>query len=160
MPNTWVVNASPIILYARIGKLNLIDFLATDVIVPKKVIEEVAQGTLKNNTAEDAVSWAIQYKQQNITVPASVERWDLGPGESQVISFVMQDNYWAVLDDKMARRCINAHGLRMTGSLGIVLRARLKGFIDEARPLLYELRNAGLYVDVGLVEKALNSIGE
>lgn len=96
MPNTWVVNASPIILYARIGKLNLIDLLASDVIVPKKVIEEVEQGALKNNTAEDAVSWAKQYKKQNITVPASVERWDLGPRESQVISFVMQNKYWAV----------------------------------------------------------------
>ena len=160
MPNTWVVNASPIILYARIGKLNLMDLLAKDVIVPKKVIEEIEQGALKNNTAEDAVSWAIKYEQQNITVPVSVERWDLGPGESQVISFVMQDKYWAVLDDKMARRCINAHDLKMIGSLGIILRARVKGFIDEARPWLYELRNAGLHVDVGLVEKALNSIGE
>lgn len=154
MPEAWVVNASPIILYARIGRLDLIEALAPRVIIPQKVIEEIQHGASKDDTANDAVSWAMRYSHRNLSIPASVERWDLGPGESQVISVCMatltpRENQtadasqptsphsefrWAVLDDKMARRCVSAHELEMIGSLGIILRAKVKGLINSARP--------------------------
>ena len=89
-----------------------------------------------------------------------MERWDLGPGESQVISFCLKNKYLAVIDDRMARRCISAHGLKVIGSLGIILKAKLHGLIDTARPWIYKLRDYGLYVDNDLVERALKSIGE
>jgi predicted nucleic acid-binding protein len=36
VPEAWVVNASPVILYARIGRLDLIEALAPRVIIPPK----------------------------------------------------------------------------------------------------------------------------
>ena len=160
MPKQFVINASPIILYARIGKLNLLNELSSGVLIPDKVIEEIQKGAFKDNTAQEALAWAKQYRLENITVQPSVELWNLGPGESQVISRCLQSNSWAVLDDKMARRCIQAHDLEMTGSLGIIIRAKLFGLVSSARPWLFKLREAGLRVDPHLLEKALDSIGE
>ena len=160
MHNAWVVDASPIILYSRISRLDLINSLAPGVIVPEKVIDEIRIGIEKDNTAGDALSWSVRYQQTDLHVPSSVERWDLGPGESQVISFCLKNKYLAVIDDRMARRCISAHGLQVIGSLGIILKAKLHGLIDTARPWIYKLRDYGLYVDNDLVERALKSIGE
>jgi predicted nucleic acid-binding protein len=158
--DAWVINASPIILYGRIGRIDVIERLAPSVIVPTAVIEEIRKGVHKDNTAKQAITWAEQYKHPNIEIPSSIERWDLGQGESQVVSMSLQGKRWAVLDDRMARRCVNAHGLQMTGSLGIILRAKNSGIIKAARPWVYKLKDEGMYVDVDLVERVLSAIGE
>ncbi len=160
MTDAWVINASPIILYGRIGRLDLLEHLAPSVIVPATVIEEIRKGVHKDNTAKQSIAWAKQYKYPDIEIPSSVERWDLGQGESQVISISLQGERWAVLDDRMARRCVYAHGLQMTGSLGIILRAKNSGIIDAARPWVYKLKDVGMYVDVDFVERVLSAIGE
>ena len=160
MTDAWVINASPIILYARIGKLDVIERLAPKVIVPVTVIEEVQSGLQKDSTAKEAITWALQHQRPDISIPSTVERWDLGPGESQVISFCLRGERWAVLDDRMARRCISAHGLQMIGSLGMILRAKKFGLIDAARPWVCKLKDEGMYVDVDLVERSLLAIGE
>jgi predicted nucleic acid-binding protein len=156
----WVINASPIILYARIGKLDILEQLAPRLIISETVIEEVHFGNHKDDTADQAVAWATRYRYPDIAIPSSVERWDLGPGESQVISHCLQGPRCAVLDDQMARRCIGAHMLRMIGSLGVILRAKERGLIDKARPWVYKLRSQGRYVTDELIERSLSAIGE
>jgi predicted nucleic acid-binding protein len=43
----WVVNASPLILFSRIARLDLIERLAPTILVPDAVIEEVRFGEHK-----------------------------------------------------------------------------------------------------------------
>ncbi len=64
--DAWVINASPLILYARIGRLDLFEQLAPALIVPEKVIEEVQDGVHKDRTAPAAVAWAMQYQYPNL----------------------------------------------------------------------------------------------
>lgn len=92
MIDAWVLNASPIILYARIGRLDIIERLAPGLIVPATVTEEVKAGVHKDATAKNAAAWAAQFQRPDILIPSKVERWDLGPGESQVISFCRRAN--------------------------------------------------------------------
>mgnify|MGYP006306647787 CR=1 FL=1 len=65
-----------------------------------------------------------------------------------------------VLDDREARRCARALGLRVIGTLGIVGRAKERGLIGRAAPLIRQLREKGLYATDDLVESLLNEIGE
>jgi hypothetical protein len=48
---SWVINASPLILFARIGHLHLIERLARTVLIPNAVLEEVRYGQEKDRTA-------------------------------------------------------------------------------------------------------------
>jgi len=73
--DAWVVNASPIILYARIGRLDVIERLAPRVVVPETVIEEIQAGVQKDSTAAEAVSWAYSIKEE--TSP-SHPKWNAG----------------------------------------------------------------------------------
>lgn len=131
MNEAWVVNASPLILFSRIGRLDLIERLAPAILIPDSVIEEVRAGQHKDPTAATALLWAEQYQVENVTVAASIEHWDLGPGESQAIAHSVGASRWAVLDDRAARRCAIAHGIPVIGSLGVVLRSKKSGHERE-----------------------------
>jgi predicted nucleic acid-binding protein len=156
----WVVNASPLILFSRIGRLDLIERLAPTILVPHAVIEEVRAGQGKDPTAAAALRWAEQCRVDDVTLVASIEHWDLGAGESQVIAHCVGTPRWAVLDDRAARRCAVTHGVPVIGSLGVVLRSRKKRNIDRARPLVERLIAAGMFLDDEFVDRVLVSVGE
>jgi len=156
----WVVNASPLILFARIDRLDLIEHLAPAIQIPNAVIEEVRAGQDKDRTAATALEWTGKYRVEDIAIAASIEHWDLGLGEAQVIAHCVDGSRWAVLDDRAARRCATAHGVRVIGTLGVVLRAKKAGQVGSARPLVKELVAAGMFMGDGFVEGVLASIGE
>lgn len=160
MSEAWVVNASPLILLTRINRLDLIERLATGVAVPDAVITEVRTGHHKDSTAGRALEWAQTYRVPDLPLAASVEHWDLGAGESQVIAHCISQPRWAVLDDLAARRCAAAHGIQTIGTLGIVLRAKARRQIDLARPLVEALRAAGMFLDDRFMNDALAQVGE
>jgi predicted nucleic acid-binding protein len=87
--------------------------------------------------------------------------WDLGSGESQAISMAARlGAARVVLDDLEARRCASSMNIRVIGSLGVVIMAKQKGLITEAKPVVERLLRVGLYLDDGLVAKALGMVGE
>lgn len=160
MSEAWVVNASPLILFSRIARLDLIERLAPTILVPDAVIEEVRFGEHKDRTAATAVEWAGRYRVADIAVATSIEHWDLGLGESQVIAHCSGGSRWAVLDDRAARRCAVAHNVPVIGTLGVVLRSKTNHQIENARPLVKELIAAGMFLDDEFVDRVLASIGE
>ena len=74
MSEAWVVNASPLILFSRIGRLDLIERLAPAILIPNAVIEEVRAGQQKDRSAATALKWAERYRVDNVTVVASIEQ--------------------------------------------------------------------------------------
>jgi predicted nucleic acid-binding protein len=65
-----------------------------------------------------------------------------------------------VIDDLAGRRCAEAHGLPLIGTLGVVVLAKRIGRIAAARPVIEELRNAGLRVTDDVVANALKRANE
>lgn len=93
--------------------------------------------------------------------PENILIWDLGPSETQVINHaVMHSADRVVLDDLEARRCAKAMGRTIIGTLGIVGRAKVRGLIDRAEPVIWRLRESGLYVSDDLVKKLLREVRE
>lgn len=87
--------------------------------------------------------------------------WKLDAGEEAVLSLALRNpGCEVVLDDRAGRRCAEAHGLALIGTLGIVILARRIGRIPEARPLILELRRAGLRVSDDVIAAALKRAGE
>ncbi len=160
MSEARVSNASPLILFARIARLDLFERLAPSIIVPRAVFEEVRAGQEQDPTAAIALAWAAERCVPDATVPVGVEHWDLGSGESQVIAHGLSGSRWVVLDDLAARRCAVSHGLAVIGSLGVVLRSKQRGLLDEAKPWVTKLTEAGMFMEDRLLALALESVGE
>ena len=156
---TWVVNASPLILLGKLGRIDLLDSLTSGILVPDAVYREVEAG-MDDAGVVAALKWAGTRRVADVGVPASILGWDLGAGESQVLAHCLAGGYGAVLDDGEARAAAKVHSLPLVGTLGIILRARRAGLLPAARPLVERLLESGSYLSADLVREALAKIGE
>ena len=160
MSDLWVVNASPIIALAKIGRLSLLDDLCKDLFVPEAVVAEILAGP-SSDPARQSIEdgWGSTVAVDNI-VPDLLE-WGLGAGETAVLALAMKRKpATAVLDDAAARTCARAWGIEVIGTLGVVLRARKKSLIPSAADVLKSLRASGLRLDDKMICSALEGIGE
>jgi predicted nucleic acid-binding protein len=103
----WIINASPLILLGKLGRTDFLERLARQVIVPQAVFREIAAGATGDVAMEVALGWAATRVQDDILVPPSISAWDLGAGESQVLSHCLAGGlatgpYWMMA--KHARR--------------------------------------------------------
>ena len=85
----WIINASPLILLGKIGQLELLPCLSTDMLIPAGVVMEIQQGAV-NDVARQ---WLAEISQdQIVAVPhihSVVVAWNLGREESEVLSFAV-----------------------------------------------------------------------
>lgn len=161
MDRALVVNASPLILLARIDLLDLLASLAKLLVVPEAVIREVQAGSHRDGTADKVKDLASILQVDDLPVPDRIRFWDLGAGESQVLAHALErPGAEVVLDDLAARRCARSLGLSMIGTLGIVVLCRHRGTISAARPVIEMLCEAGLRLKPALMDEALAKVGE
>ena len=86
--------------------------------------------------------------------------WNLGLGESEVLSLALSDENGVVIDDLQARKCAKVLEITISGSLGLILMAKRDGIIENVRPAFKSLIQSGLYIDPKLIESILESIKE
>lgn len=156
----WVVNASPLILLGKIGQLGLLEALAPKILVPAAVVEEIAAGTDRDREGPSILTWARARSVQDVAVPQSIAGWDRGSGESQVLAHCLAGRKRAVLDDAEARAAARVHGVRLIGTLGVILRARRANLIPAARPVIERLQERGAFLSDDLVRLALAKVGK
>jgi len=157
---TWVINASPLILLGKINQLELAERLASRLIVPRSVFDEIATGE-QDRLTQSTLNWAQRHTQPDVAIPVSILNWDIGAGESQVLAHcVLINGSKAVLDDGEARAAAQSHRIPLLGTLGIILRAKASGLIAAARPLIEQLLANGSYLSGSLVREALRKVGE
>ena len=161
MSRLWVVNASPLILLGKIGHVALLDDLSDELIVPAAVVREVGAKPGGDRVIAEVTSFSGTRVEAEVSVSPEVVTWNLGRGESQVLALAgAASNSRAVLDDLEARRCAQSISLPLIGTLGVVLRAKRRGVIAAARPVIEHLRRVGMYASDQLIERALAHLGE
>lgn len=160
MADVAVVNASPLIYLTEAGRLELLRLAGDEVLVPEAVAQEVRRWGADDPAVRALAATPWLRIVASIDVPPSIQAWDLGPGETAVLSWALVHRSLAILDDLAARRCAAAHHVPVRGTLGLVLAAKRKGRIPAARPVLDELRQAGMYLSDALRNRALALVGE
>jgi predicted nucleic acid-binding protein len=157
----FAVNSSPLILLGRISRLDLLPAIAEQVVVPQAVLQELAVKQGQDWLARTVSSHPGIEVVPDVAIPADVRKWNLGAGESAVVAFCLANaGYRAVLDDLRGRRCAQALGVPLFGTLGVVVDARRRGLIPLARPLIEAIRGVGYHIEDKLIEAALSEVGE
>jgi predicted nucleic acid-binding protein len=157
----FVVNASPIIFLAAVDALSLLPQLVGEIVVPRAVLGEVLAPKVPHPVLLTLPSTAWVHLEEDVAVPAAVAGWDLGAGESQVLALALsRRGSEVVLDDLQARRCAQSLRLPTTGTLGVILRAKRRGLIPAARPIVEKLLERSFYLAHDLLEAALAQVGE
>ncbi|MDF5721776.1 MAG: DUF3368 domain-containing protein [Rhizonema sp. PD37] len=157
--NRVIVNSSPLIVLLKSQKTQLIPQLFAEILVPSGVFEEI---TTKDDVASTQLlntSW-IQRVEVNTIAPV-VAAWDLGKGESQVLSFALKNtDFAAIIDDRAARRCAQALSINTIGTGGLLILAKRRGLIPSISPGIQALRDAGLWLSDTLVNLLKQQVGE
>jgi predicted nucleic acid-binding protein len=144
-----VSDSSPLILYSRIHRLDLLQAVFRDVLVPPAVdAEVVASGTNRAGAAEvQAAAWIQLRSLANPrSVSALLSRLDDGEAEAIILAIELGGGVPLLLDDLAGRRLARDRGLRVLGSPGMLVEAKTAGVILQVRPVLDELRTAGLWL--------------
>ena len=165
MPDA-VSDSSPLIHLAKIEALELISRLYSRVLIPPAVWREVVEesdgrpGAVEMERAV-AAGWMVQQAAKNEILVIAL-RQTLDNGEAEAITLATELHPESILlDDKLARQMARRLGVPVTGTLGVLLRAKQVGLILELRPLVTRLQSEGdYYIDPGLIEKALLAAGE
>ncbi|MDZ8028088.1 MAG: DUF3368 domain-containing protein [Nostoc sp. DcaGUA01] len=155
------INTSPLIFLSKGGFLDLLLLVSSSIIVPEPVAEEIqAYGEIDvTAVALNNTNWLVV--QQIPPIPNVIQNWDLGQGESAVLTWgYLNPGSEVILDDLAARRCAVTLGIPVRGTLGIVITAKQRGIIPAARPVLEQLRLCGMYLSDSVMNQALALVQE
>ena len=157
----WVVNASPVILLAKIQQADLLLQIPDAVVIPQSVADEIRAAGPNDSGRHWLESPPIGVVQADRHLASEVASWDLGAGESAVVSWALDaGGCEVVIDDLAGRRCAEVMRIPVTGSLGVILIAKRRGLVEQAKPLIESLRRVGAHLSDSLVQSALNLVGE
>ena len=155
-----VVNASPLIALFRSAQADLLPRLFQRVVVPDAVWDEVVAGGHRDVAAENLAiqTWALR---DTVPVSPPVAAWNLGGGETSVLSYALaHPSLRAVIDDADARRCARTLGIAFLGTGGVLVLAKRRGLIDSVSGGVQRLRDAGLWLSDDLVRLLKMQAGE
>jgi predicted nucleic acid-binding protein len=156
-----IVNTSPLIHLAEAGLLALLREVAASVWVPEPVAREIQAYGPDDPTAIALATHAWLEVKPVDAIAGELLAWNLGAGETSVIALAQSSlGSVAVIDDLAGRRCAEALGLPLRGTVGLVLAAKQAGRIAAARPVMEQLRNKGMYLSDAVLNRALRRVGE
>lgn len=155
-----VSNTTPIISLLKIGKLIILKKLYTKIIVPQEVYNEIENGKEKEYYADLSLLDWIE------VIPIKDKKsifyfLDLDKGEAETIILAIEIKAdLVIIDEKLGRFHAKHADLKITGTLGILLKAKKQGIIKKIKPLLLELKEKGIWLNDNLFEKVLILAGE
>lgn len=157
----WVVNASPIISLATIEQAHLLSDSCEQMIIPHAVEQEILDGPDNDLAKRWIMTTGQQWVHDTGSVVPLVAPWDLGAGESEVLSWSYQHpEYQSVIDDLAARKFAKAFGIALCGTIGVIVVAKKTGLIPSVKTLLKRLSDVDFRIDDRLYQTALRLAGE
>jgi predicted nucleic acid-binding protein len=77
-------------------------------------------------------------------------------GEASAIALALEtDDCTIILDDFKARKLADKLGLKITGTIGIIVKAKLKGVIPSIKPYLKKIRDTNFHLSAEIELQAL-----
>jgi predicted nucleic acid-binding protein len=139
-----IADASCLILFTNIERLDLLEKLYKDIWITKEVEVEYGLAIPPYITVHEPIDSGRQQALMLI----------LDPGEAGSIALAAENpECQIIIDEKKGRRVALALGLEVTGSLGVIIEAASRGFIETNSDLLEKLDTSGFRLSRKLKEK-------
>jgi len=151
MPKIIISVTSCFILLSTIDQLNLFFELYGEVYTTPEVVQEF--GT-------SLPFWVISISPSN-QVQKEILKLQLDEGEASAIALALEmPGCTIILDDTKARKYAIDLGLSVTGTLGVIIKAKLSGLIPSIKPILSKIKTTNFYIPNTLIEKSIQEAEE
>ena len=160
-----VCNSGPLIALGILGKLELLQSIFDEVLIPNAVQTEIAQGGVKLAGFENfqRAQWIriVSPTQNDVLLSALLDA-----GEAAVIALAREQSISTVLIDerkarKVARKVArDIFALQPIGTARVLVEAKRKSLLPEIASQFQKLRQEGYWIHASIVETALREAGE
>ena len=139
------------ILLDKIGELTLLNRLFGQITITQEIADE-----FKNELPD----WFKIENPTNKTYQKILEA-SLDKGEASAISYAIeQDDCLLIIDDFKGRKYAEQLGLKITGTLGVIIDAKLNGHIKSVKPLLDKIKRTDFRLTTDLERRTLEKSNE
>jgi predicted nucleic acid-binding protein len=160
---TVVSNSSPLILYAAIGRFDLLHRLFNEVMIPSAVHDEVVRAGASRPGASEllAADW-IKVGSAGDSPSRLMLEAVLGRGEAEALALALElgPTTRLLIDDRDGRREARRLGIHVVGSGGVLVLAKLEALLPRVRPVLDELRSVGLRLNDAAYREVMRAADE
>lgn len=155
-----VSNTTPIISLLKIDKLHILKNLYGEIVIPEEVFNEIEAG--KNKEFYTDLSKIEWIKIEKVYDKKALSYFlDLDKGEAEAIVLASEKNAdLIILDESLGRFHAKHAGLKVTGTIGILLKAKQLNYITQLKPLLLELRTKSVWLSDSFIENVLKLANE
>jgi uncharacterized protein len=157
-----VSNATPLIGLAMAERFDLLQKLFGRITIPQGVYDEVvSEGEQRFGAQEVSDAAWIELVEVKDRLAVEVLADDLGKGESETIVLAREMGAdWVLVDERLARRKLDALGIPTIGRLGILLKAKDVGLLQAVAPAVGLLRTRGFRLSRRVHDDVLRLAGE
>ncbi len=144
----------------KLNRLELLQLLYTQIHIPLAVYKEIEAGRTKVYYKDlSKIDWInITEIQDRKAIRYFL---DLDAGEAEAIVLATEINAdLIILDEKLGRFYAKHANLKVTGTIGILIKAKTAGLIEDMRSLLDELTNKEVWIGEKLKSEIIKRVGE
>ena len=151
MPKTIISDTSCLIILTNIGELELLHKLYGQITTTLDIATEYGEPLPEWIEIENAVD---KSKQQLLEL-------QIDKGESSAIALALEiPGSMVILDDNKARKIANQLGLTYTGTIGVIIKAKLQGLIPSIKPIITKIKKTDFRLSVEIELQALKQANE
>jgi predicted nucleic acid-binding protein len=151
MPDLVIADTSCLIVLTKVDELELFHGTYSPVLIPPEVAREYGQPIPDWNLIEQPSDLAVM----------SLSEVKLNPGERSAIALSLdRPDALLVIDDNDARNVATVLGLRVTGTLGVIIAAKNAGAINSVIPVFEKIRSTDFYLSKEILRQAIREAGE
>jgi predicted nucleic acid-binding protein len=151
MPKTIISHTSCLIVLTNIGELDLLHKTYGTIVTTVEIANEFG---------EPLPDWVIiekvsdKYRQQLLEM--QIDR-----GESRAIALALETpESTVILDDYRARKIAEQLGVNYTGTLGVIIKAKINAVIPSIKPIMSKIKETDFRLSVEIERQALLAAGE
>ena len=152
MPKKIIISdTSSLIALTNIGELELLKKVYEEVVITPDIAEEYGQET---------PDW-IRIEQIKDIQKFRLLNLELDKGESSGITLALENEpSLLIIDEKKGRGIAKKLGIKITGILGVMIRAKEIGVINRIKPLIEKLEKVDFRMSERLKNQILERVGE
>ncbi len=151
MHKTIISDTSCFIILSKIGELALLRTVYGRIITTPEIVEEYG---------EKLPEW-VEIRSVSDRHTSRILEMQLDKGESSAIALAIETpGSTLILDDHKARRIAERLGLAYTGTIGVIIKAKLDGHVDSIKPLLSRIKETDFRISADIELQALKEARE
>ena len=151
MPRTIISDTSCFIILTNIGELELLRKVYGQIVTTPEIVAEFG---------EPLPEW-VEIAEVKDKYRQTILELQIDKGESSAIALALETpDSVVILDDYKARRIAERLGITFTGTIGVIIKAKLNGIIPSIKPIIEKIKQTDFRLSDELELLALKEADE